>query len=82
MLPALPNFEKNVALAFFVGHLTTNPMLSVLRLQGLRSNIYVHFQLVNKQIDWDFIPEVEPLMKDVVNLEMTNITKSSLTSRL
>jgi hypothetical protein len=32
------------------GHLTTNPILSAIHLQGLKSNIYVHFQLLNKQL--------------------------------
>jgi hypothetical protein len=32
------------------GRLTTNPILSALHIQGLKSNIYVHFQLVNKQL--------------------------------
>ena len=30
------------------GRLTTNPILSALHRQGLKSNIYVHFQLVYK----------------------------------
>jgi hypothetical protein len=36
----------------------------------------------NYAIDWDFIPEVTPLMKHVINLEIKNITKSSLTLKL
>ncbi len=32
------------------GRLATNPILSALHLQGLKSNIYVHFQVVNKQL--------------------------------
>ena len=32
------------------GRLTTNPILSALHLQGLISNIYVHFQVVSKQL--------------------------------
>ena len=32
------------------GRLTTNPILSALHLQGLKSNIYVHFHLVNKPL--------------------------------
>ena len=31
------------------GRLTTNPILSALHLQDLKSNKYVHFQLINKQ---------------------------------
>ena len=31
------------------GCLTTNPILSAPHLQGLKSNIYVHFQVINKQ---------------------------------
>jgi hypothetical protein len=32
------------------GPLTTNPILSALHLQGLKSNIYVHFLQVNKPL--------------------------------
>ena len=34
----------------FENHLTTNPMLSALHLQSLKSNIYGHFHWVNKQL--------------------------------
>ena len=46
----LQRLWKNIALAFFSGHLITNPILSALHLQGVKSNIYVQFQLVNKQL--------------------------------
>ena len=36
-------------------------------------NICVHFHLVNKAIDWDFIPEVKPSMKNVINLEVKKL---------
>ena len=62
------------------GCVTTNPTLSALHLQGLKSNIIVHFHLIDKQLIG--IPEMKPSMKHVINLEVKNITKSSLTLRL
>ena len=50
LLPAPPNTRKNHCPCILEGHLATNPILSALRLQGLKSNIYVHFHLVNKQL--------------------------------
>ena len=44
MLPIPPNFEKKHCPCIFEGRLTTNPILSGLHLQGLKTNIYVHFQ--------------------------------------
>ena len=49
LLPALPNFVK-ICLCILEGRLTINPISSALHLQGLKSNTYVHFQLVNKQL--------------------------------
>ena len=41
-LLAPSNFEKKKhCLCIFEGHLTTNPILSVFHLQGLKSNIYI-----------------------------------------
>ena len=64
------------------GHLSIDPILSALHLQGLESDLYVYFHLVNKQFDWDCIPEVKPSVKHVLNLEVNNITKSLLAFRL
>ena len=50
LMPAPPNFEKKHCPCILEGHLTTNPILSKLHLQGLKSNIYVHFHLVNKPV--------------------------------
>ncbi len=44
------NFKKNHCPCILEGRLTTNPILSALHLQGLKSNIYVHFQVVSKQL--------------------------------
>ena len=43
-------FWKNHCHCILEGHLSTNPMLSALHLQGPKSNIYVHFHWVNKQL--------------------------------
>ena len=50
LLPTPPNFEKKHCSCIFEGHLTTNPILSALHLQGFKSNIYVHFHPVNKSL--------------------------------
>ena len=42
-----PDFEKNYWTCIFEGYLSTNPILSALHFQGLKSNIYVHFHWVN-----------------------------------
>ena len=57
------------------GHLSTNPILSALHLWGPKSNIYVHFPLINKKIDGDFIPKVKPSIKHVINLEIKKNNK-------
>jgi hypothetical protein len=49
-LPAPPENEKKHCSCILEGRLTTNPILSALHLQGLKSNIYVHFHLVNKSL--------------------------------
>ena len=50
MLSDPPNFnKKKLPLHILEGRLTTNPILSALRLRGLKSNIYVHCQVVSKQ---------------------------------
>jgi hypothetical protein len=64
------------------GRLTTNPILSALHLQGLKSIIYVHFPQVNKPLIGISFPEVKPSMKNVINLEIKKLTKFSLTLRL
>jgi hypothetical protein len=51
MLPAPPNFEKKYCPCILEGCLATYPMLNALHLQGLKSNIYVHFQLVITHIE-------------------------------
>ena len=55
------------------GHLTTNPTLSALHLQGLESNIYVHFQILNKQLIGISILKWNHSMTHVINLEVKNI---------
>ena len=42
--------SKNHCPSILEGHLSTNPKLSALYLQGPKSNIYVQFQWVNKQL--------------------------------
>ena len=80
--------RKNHCPCILEGHLSTNPILSALHLQGPKSNIcsniyiiYVHFHWVNKQVvgisfsKWN--------RQILINLEVTHIiTKSSLASRL
>jgi hypothetical protein len=41
---------KKLCSCILEGRLTTNPILSALHLQGLKSNIYVHFPQVNKPL--------------------------------
>ena len=50
LLPAPPDFGKNIALAFLKAALTKNLILSALHLQGPKSNIYVHVRWINKQL--------------------------------
>ena len=64
------------------GRLTTNPILSALHIQGLKPNIYVHFQLVNKQLIGISFLKLIPVMKYVSNLEIKNTTKFSSTLML
>ncbi len=42
--------EKNHCPCIFEGHLSTNPILSAMHLQGPKSNLYLHFHWVNKQL--------------------------------
>ena len=49
-LPAPPKNKKNIVSCILEGRLTTNPILSALHLQSLKSNIYVHFHQVNKPL--------------------------------
>ena len=51
-------FKKKHCPCILEGHLTTNPILSALHLQGLKSNIYVHFQVVGKSastVQWTIL---------------------------
>jgi hypothetical protein len=43
-------FQKKLDPCILEGRLTTNPILSALLLQVLKSNIYEHFHLVNKSL--------------------------------
>ena len=63
------------------GRLTTNPILSALHLQGLKSNIYVHFHLVNKSLNgiwfrkWNHQPRTQLTWKSkhykiLINIEV------------
>ena len=45
------------------GHLSTNPILSALHLWGPKSNIYVHFPLINKKNWWGFHSQSEAINK-------------------
>ena len=66
--PPCPLRKKHCS-CILEGRLTTNPILSAFHLQGLKSNIYVHFHLINKPLNWNFIPEVKPSTKNVIMLE-------------
>ena len=50
LLSAPPDFQKNHCPSILEGHFSTNLMLSAFHLQGPKSNIYVHFHWVNKQL--------------------------------
>ena len=43
-------FQKNHCPCILEGHFSTNPILSAFHLPGPKSNIYVHFHWVNKQL--------------------------------
>jgi hypothetical protein len=49
--PPRPKTIKKHCSCILEGCLTTNPILSALHLQGLKSIIYVHFHLVNKPLN-------------------------------
>ena len=55
------------------GRLPTNLILSALHPEGPKSNIYVHFQIVNKQLI-GISSRKESSMKHETNLEVKNIT--------
>jgi hypothetical protein len=80
-LPAPPDLQKNHWPCILEGHFSTNPILSAPHVQGPKSNIYVHFQQVNKQLTGISF-EVKPAIKHENNLEVKNITKPSLALRL
>ena len=48
LLSALPNSKNHPCI--LEGHLSTNPILSALLLEGPKFNIYVHFPLEDKQL--------------------------------
>lgn len=78
-MPASPDLEKTIALAFCEGHLSTNPILIALHLQGPRVCVCEcvrEREISNEAIDWDFISEVTVSIKHVLNLEVKNITKN------
>ena len=91
MTPSYSNlFDANEH--FYLAHPTTNqtavafvqaaypqkPILSALHLQGPKIH-YIHSLLPSEQaIDWDIILEVKLSIKHVINLEIKNITRSSL----
>ena len=50
LLPTYPMQLKKNALAFLKAVLSTKHILSALHLQGPKSNMYVHFLIVNKQL--------------------------------
>ena len=77
-----PDFEKIHCSCILEGHSPTNPILSALHPQGPKSNIYVHFQVVSKQLVGVSLSKWKPPIKNVINLEVKNITKSSLALRL
>jgi hypothetical protein len=79
--PAQPDLQKNHWPCILEGHFLTNPILSAPHLQDPKSNIYVHFRQVNKQLTGISF-EVKPAIKHENNLEVKNITKPSLALRL
>ena len=79
LLPTLPNFEKKHCPCILKGRLTTNSILSAFHRQGLKSNIICSLSISKQAINWGFIPELTPIIKHIINLEVKNIAKSSLT---
>ena len=49
LLPARLTSKKHCP-CILEGRLTTNTILTALHHEGLQSNVYVHFQVVNKQL--------------------------------
>ena len=68
--PSCPTSKKNCP-CLLEAHLFTNLLFSAFHLQRPKSNIYVHFHLVNKQLMR--ILELELSVKHVSNLKVKNI---------
>jgi hypothetical protein len=51
IIACLAWFWRKHCTCILEGHLLTYPILSALHLQGLESNLYVYFYLINKQFD-------------------------------